>query len=399
MNISSTQPRILPQTSSKAPLNELAQMDKDLASGLDVEDTLDFDFSVFREENPESSAKKEFALQSVLLGGFGTAAGCVFGNFSAIGAAAGLGLGLYVAYNKTLRANSGKVNITLDGETRTTRYYGRPDNYKLSPQERRLELLAKGRLGEQISSVSPEPGKLPDVPITAEVKALKPQLKALSKEGKLVADFGGKSRYGQPVLSQIDAQVAAKLMSAEQSVYALAGTTEDTEHSLKVNAANQRSTVRKAQVNTYVERKFDYQTTELNPQNITALPEGEGLPEGMFGVYKDQNSCSISIAKDDQRGYGKVSSNRNTTSFHSRRVFADPSVDLGRADQAEVYTTSSVNVRDLVMMGGILGGLLTGMGVSPGVPEAALLGGVVGGVVGREVGWLVQDRMPSYRRR
>lgn len=397
MNIRSTQSQLKPQTLLKAPLTRVAKMDQDLAQGIDVADNLDLSLG-FLEQDHEKLVKRDFAIQSALLGTFGGLAGCVFGDFSPLGAAAGLGMGIYVAYNRTLRADSGKVNITLDGQTRTTRYYGRPDNFKLTPQERRLEMLAKGRLGEKIFSHNLESCELPDVTISAEVKALKPQLKALSGESKLVADFGNKSRYGQPVLSQIDAQVAAKLMSAEQSVYAVAGKSEDTQHSLTVSAANQRSTMRKAQANTHFERKFDYKVTELNPQSITELPEGEGLPEGLFGVYKGQESCSVSIAQDDQRGYGTASSSRSSSRFRSTRVTSDSSIDLGPTDKAEVYTTSSINIRDLVMMSGIVIGLASGMAISPGVPPAALLGGVLGGVVGRELGWLAQDRMPSYRR-
>jgi len=41
--------------------------------------------------------------------------------------------------------------------------------------------------------------------------------------------------------------------------------------------------------------------------------------------------------------------------------------------------------------------MLTGMGVAPGMPQAALIGGVTGGVLGRELGWLAQDRMPSFQ--
>ena len=103
------------------------------------------------------------------------------------------------------------------------------------------------------------------------------------------------------------------------------------------------------------------------------------------------------MGEDEQAGLGVAGRNTRHTSFNNRRVTRDGTIDLGATDKARVITTASVNVRDVIMMGGVLAGMLTGMGVAPGMPQAALIGGVTGGVLGRELGWLAQDRMPSFQ--
>jgi hypothetical protein len=392
MNIHSTQTR--PGFHAR-DLTRVAKLDRELAQG--VVDTVDLQGDLSRRNR--KNVQQDFVFQSLSLGALGGAAGYVLGDLSPIGAAFGVGFGAYLAFNRTLRPNSGEVEIELDGQVRKTRYYSNPDSYLKTAQEVRAEMLVNGTLGEQIPAPKIQAGDIPELPASAEVMQMRTELKELAAQRKLVADLGQLSRYGHPVLQQIDARVAAKFLTAKKAVFAVAGESKDIKHSLRVSAANNRSTVRKSQLETYIERQYDYRLTELQAGAANQkLPLGSGLPEGLFGVYRDQESCAITVASDEQHGLGAVSDTRTLDRFSSRRLSRDSSVDLGQEGQAKVVTTSSVNVRDLVTMGGVLIGLVGGMQWAPGVPSAALIGGALGGVVGRELGWLAQDRMPQFSR-
>jgi hypothetical protein len=365
------------------------KLDRQLADGEDV-----VELGASSTQDAKSDVMRNFRFTAMHHGLLAGAAGFAMSNMSPVGAAVGLGLGAYIAWNKTARKDSGTVTVKLDGETRQARYYGRPENYVKTPQEVRAEKISRGQLGERIKPYTPE-----NVSVETVSDADQKNLRKLAKERRLVADFGQKSEYGYDVLNQVDSLTAARLMQQDMRVYLLDGESQDNEHTLDVVAKNNRSTVRRHDSDSYLERTYDYSLTPLTEESLKSSPDGDGLPEGFHGVYKNQRSCALVMGEDEQAGLGVTGKNSSKTSFHSRRFTRDQSVDLGSRDKARVVTTSSINVRDLVMMGGVLVGMLSGMAINPGVPHAVLIGGVTGGVVGRELGWLAQDRMPSFQTR
>ena len=372
-------------------LTATRKLDHQLAAG--VQDIVDLGAS--RTENSRSNVRRDFAGTAFHHGILGGAVGLAMSNLSPVGGLVGVGLGTYIAWNKTARKSNGAVRVTLDGQTRKTRYYGRPENYVKTPQEVRAEMISRGQLGERIKVYTPGAVSGPVGSLCAQEKN---SLKKLGQEGRLVGDFGQRSEYGYQVLNQIDSLTAARLMQAEKPVYALDGKSRDTEHTLEVVAHNNRSTTRRHDSDSYIERTYDYTLTPLTKENLAVDFEADGLPEGFHGVYKNSSSCALIVGEDEQAGLGISGKNTDRTSFDHRRVIRDPQVDLGSPDKARVITTSSINVRDVIMMGGVVAGMLSGMGVAPGVPQAALIGGVAGGVLGRELGWLAQDRMPNLRK-
>lgn len=372
-------------------LTARGKLDQQLADG--VRDVVDLGTS--RTEVGKSNVYRDFGLTTLHHGVFGGALGLAMSNISPVGGLVGLGVGTYVAFNKTVRKDSGTVQITLDGETRRTRYYGRPENYVRTPQEVRAEMIATGELGERIEAFTPlEMNE--NAPTTFSAKDQK-TLTDLARQKRLVADFRQKSEYGHEVLNLVDSLTAARLIESGKDVYLVDGTSKDVNHSLEVVASNNRSSVRRHESDSYLERTFDYTLTPLDRQNLDFETKGQGLPEGFQGIYKNRSSTSLVIGEDNQAGVGVTDQNYSKTSFDYRRVTRDQSIDMGSRDKARVITTASVNVRDVITMVGVAAGMLTGMGLSPGVPTAALVGGVAGGVIGRELGWLAQDRMPSYR--
>jgi hypothetical protein len=388
MQIQSTQrPQRLRRTESLTPKG---QLDQQLSAG--VQDVVDLGSS--RTEYSKSRVRRDFGFTAVHYGILGGAFGLAVSNISPVGGLVGVGLGTYVAWNKTARKSTGKVEIRLDGETRQTRYYGRPENYTKTPQEVRAEMISRGQLGERIKSYNPDSVSGPTPELSPSEKK---SLKKLADESRLVADFGQRSEYGIEVLNRVDSLTAARLMKGEKPVYVLDGESQDTKHTLEVVAKNNRSTVRRHDSDSYIERTFHYSLTPLDKESLQAGFAGEGLPESFQGVYKGRESCALIVGLDEQAGVGIAGKNFDKTSFSSSRVVRGQNVNLGSTDKARVVTRSSINVRDVITMGGVALGMVSGMALSPGVPHAALIGGAVGGVFGRELGWLAQDRMPSFQ--
>lgn len=391
MQISSTHRPQAQHIANREPLSAKGKLDQQLAD--EVQDVVDLGNS--RAEIGKSNVYRDFGFTALHHGVLGGALGLAMGNMSPVGGLVGLGLGTYIAFNKTVRKDTGSVQINLDGQSRKTHYYGRPENYVQTPQEARAEMIASGRLGERIEVFAP-PESVGSAPSSFTAKE-QSALKSLAGEKRLVADFGQKSEYGYEVLNPVDSITAARMMESGKDVFMVSGSSHDTKHTLDVVASNNRSTVRKHHSSSYVERTYDYTLTPLVKEQLESSPQGEGLPEGFHGVYKNHQSTSLVMGEDDQAGVGVTDKNYRKTSFDYRRVTRDKNVDMGSQEKARVITTASVNVRDLVTMVGVLAGMVTGMSVSPGVPTAVLLGGAVGGVAGRELGWLAQDHMPSFR--
>ena len=396
MNVVSSKTRILPppMTPPRDGFSLSGQIDQDIRQG--SPDSLDLSFVNDSYQREKKQTLTDFGIKTAVYGTMGLAGGFALAG-SPLGAAVGAGLGAYIAWNSSLRHSTGKVEIKTDGEVREARYYGKATNYEKTQEQVRAELILKGVVGEQIAPFIPRPGDVPEPESLGSLKQRREQLDQLSDERRLVADFGQKSLYGYQVLNLVDHLTAAKLIRAEKPVYAVSGSCTDTTHTLEVSGTNGRQSQRVEQSGTYVDRTYDYILTPLKDEkSLDDIPDGDGLPDGLLGVYKNFGSCTVSIATDVQCGYGFVDGERSSNTYQYRRFTRDQNIDLGPRGKSQVSTKSSINVRDIITLSGVLGGMLTGMNLVPGVPSAALVGGVLGGVAGRELGWLAQDRMPSW---
>lgn len=380
----------------RAGFTAVAKLDQQLQSG--ASDSMEWNRDPYKHDQVaenKSTVLRQWAIEGVGFSALGALGGSALTNFHPAGAAIGAGLGAYIAWNNTLRAETGKVEVKLDEQVHSTRFYRHPNSYAKVPGQARAEMMIDGRLGEKIHLASPSFEEMAGSVSGDLPREVKTELKDLAKQRKLVADLGERSRYGFEVLSPVDARSAAKLLANEKEVFAVSGKASDTKHTLQVTSANQRSTARAAQNGAYVERHFDYQLSPVESStDFRQLPKGEGLPDGFHGVYKNHSTTSLVVGSDEQFGYGLAEPDRRSEFFASHRVLKDQSLDFGAPDQAKVKTTRAMNVRDLVTMGGVLAGMVAATGLAPGVPEVALMGAVVGGVAGRELGWIAQDRMP-----
>lgn len=388
MLISSTQNSGRGKGVSRDRVTAKAKIDQKLAQGDPVQDIVDLGTS--RTEAGKSEVYRDFGSSAVLHGLMGGGLGLALAGDPTVGGLVGLGLGVYVAWNKTARKNSGTVKIEMDGQTRTTRYYGKPQNYVKTPQEKRLELLSKGQLGERI-----RPFTLQDVngPVSSFTADQRKALKRLDEERRLVADLGQRSEYGYEVLNQVDSLSAARLMEAGKDVFMVEGQSKDVTHTLNAEASNTRSTVRRHESDSYRERTYDYTLTALSRESLEGQPKGEGLPESFHGVYKNHRSCALIVGEDRQTGFGESGKDFRNSSFDFARLTRDRMIDMGSKDKARVVQKVAINVRDVVMVSGIAAGLLAGLHLAPGNPGVGLISTVAGGVAGRELGWLVQGKM------
>ena len=397
MNVlsSKTPVRLAPMQPPQGGFALAGQMDQEIRSG--SLDSLELRYVNDSYEMEKARTLADFGMKSAVYGTMGLLGGFALTEGLPLGAAVGVGLGAYLAWNSSLRHSTGKVTVKHDGQVRQARYFGSAKNYRKTPEEVRAELILKQVLGEQIGPYTPRPGEVPEPESLGALNDRREQLNALNKERRLVADFGQKSHYGYQVLNLVDDLTAAKLIKGGKDVYAVSGSSADVKHTLEVSGTNERGSQRLEQSGTYIDRTYDYTLTPLkSEESLDHIPDGEGLPEGMVGVYKNFDSCSVSIATDSQTGYGMVDGEQSANTHEFRRFSRDRSLDLGSRNKAQVVTKSSINVRDLVTLSGVLGGMLTGMHLAPAVKAAGLMGGVIGGVAGRELGWIAQDHMPRF---
>lgn len=150
----------MPKTPPVGGFSEQAKLDQQGGSG--TADHLDVYFPMERSGSRKRSTLVDFGVKTVGYGAFGLAAGLALSDFTPVGAAVGAGLGAYVAWNATLRKNSGKVRVQLDDQVRETRWYGNTNSYERSPEEKQAKKIMSGEIGENIPAYVPEQGEIPD---------------------------------------------------------------------------------------------------------------------------------------------------------------------------------------------------------------------------------------------
>ena len=140
-----------------------------------------------------------------------------------------------------------------------------------------------------------------------------------------------------------------------------------------------------------MERKLDYSLQRLQaPADLASLPDGQGLPEGFLGVYRDATSCServYDLVQDRQIELGK---NFHRESGSLERRYVDPTARVDRDSGRSV--AHYLPVPYYTGMVGALVGTLTASVMFPQQPVpmlACLAGGVLGG---REIGRFLMDQ-------
>ena len=204
-----------------------------------------------------------------------------------------------------------------------------------------------------------------------------------------MADFGNKSSYGHDVLDIVDATAARKLIAAGKPVYVVNGEDAvDVRHRYQTSAKSPDKKVKRAEKDDFVERKFEYGLTRIDsPDDLAAVQDGKGVPEGMVGVYKNSGKLSQMVYTKTQAGESRLDGEQVTNSHE-----ADEAIHDGDVQRADDLQHKDLRVREkwgFGPIGGLIGatvGMMVGMAVLPHTLALLALGaGAVGGYKGTEI--------------
>lgn len=223
----------------------------------------------------------------------------------AVGAAAGA----FLAWDKIHAQDKGKVTIEIDGNTSVKPYYMNPKVYEKASGEEEMIEKSNGNISYNIPPLNLKSEDIQvDMEITSQLKPYAETLKDLGKDRRLVASFGKKSSDGKKVLHLIDSNMAKNLIASGKSVFVLDVTdSKEIPHNYSTCATNKNGTVYDAKSFDFLEKKIDYSLSEIKtPEDIGNIKKGKGLPEGFYGVNKDENSCSEVVYDKNQSGDARL---------------------------------------------------------------------------------------------
>ncbi|MGE0489774.1 MAG: hypothetical protein AB7S38_11255 [Vulcanimicrobiota bacterium] len=243
--------------------------------------------------------------QAVLFGAVGVAAYGLFTHGPVWGSAVAFGLGALVgaatASKQCAAAKTGQVKILVDGQTSSRQpYYSHPNSYKRTPQELRSLLMAVGALGDEITPGA-QPSLTPNPTASASWNASADRLAELDSARRLVADLGHQSRYGKPTLSLVDPHVAVEVLASGGRVAAVrVESVADRAHSYQAHAESGDGSRIQLEDHHYTTRSISYRLDPIRePDDLTRLAEGEGLPPGFCGVYADGSPCELQVRNEE----------------------------------------------------------------------------------------------------
>lgn len=356
----------------------------------DLEDRLQLNRAGVKEA--KESVKHRFKARAIANGLLGGIVGACFGGpvgaMMALGAVVGAGTGLYVAWNQSWRNDVGRVDIDLDGETRTTKFFGSPDNFLRTPEEMQMEMAA----------ADPPPagsGLMPDLAglDLADALAIEPaqreNLKSLEAERRLLAPMSKANEDGGLMLTLVNSRAAAALLANERSVYKIDGHYQDEAEVLEYVASNPNvSQVAQKNVE-IVRRNFQYDLIPLSLDSSTSSSTGTGLPPGITAVPSDAKNVSAIISADTQ-DVEAIFPNKNSSLVNkSQQGFARVENRDWESDRLSLGMGWVEPVGALgALVGLAIGGAVAASLSLVGIPSIGI--GIATGIVGRELGCQVK---------
>ncbi len=337
------------------------------------------------------------ATQAGLYGAIGAVVGSQAGPWGAlVGAAAGALIG----FDNILYRETGKVQVKVDGEEQQARrFFGNPATFEFQPEELQLRLKTQGFLGDRIRALE-VPDLKPDAQALAQWKAAMKTLKGLARERRLVADLGGMSDYGKPSLHLVTALQAVELLASGVEVSLVSGEHKDLVRTLEVDCGNRERSRSHHERHQFVERQYGYELLRLaEPKQLSSLPSGEGLPEGMLGVLRDSRETVAIVGQSDQNQEIAIAENSTQQAFVYQRRVAAPNLEL----EPNSPQYSIVKHRNFVPLATVSAAALGGLVAQSINPAAGLVGMVGAGLLGREIGRYltgmskISPRQPSLR--
>lgn len=322
--------------------------------------------------------------EAILWGG---GAAVLASNAGPIGMAVGAVLGAYVGVDRCLTRHSGSSIVTLDGETTKKSFYLRPSEIEISPAALEAKLKGQGLLGDAVA--------LAEFKLPAETKSSNQTwsvqasqgLKSLGEQRRLLADLGGQSQYGKDSVQLVTALQAKQLLDAGASVYRIdALQSQDQVHNLEIQAQTKARKESHSETYQFTEREVSYRLVSVNSASqFETSTEGQGLPQGINGVYRDENKFTAVIAHQASEGSHAIREHNEDYSTHYGAGTVDPATRAVAAPTT-FQTTWYMNLAPLCTLMGACAGGIVGMSFGQAMTGLGMIGG---GVAGREVGKVV----------
>jgi hypothetical protein len=184
-----------------------------------------------------------------------------------------------------------------------------PKVYEKAPGEDEMIEKSTGNISYNIPPLKLKSEDIEvDMEITSRLKPYAETLKDLGKDRRLLASFGKKSSDGKEILHLIDSNMAKNLIASDKSVFVLDVTDlKEIPHNYSTQATNKNGTVYDAKSFDFLEKKIDYSLSEIKTaEDMGNIKKGKGLPEGFYGVNKDENSCSEVVYDKNQSGDARL---------------------------------------------------------------------------------------------
>ncbi|MBI3929531.1 MAG: hypothetical protein HY319_28575 [Armatimonadetes bacterium] len=206
------------------------------------------------------------------------------------------------------RAYTGSVTVERDGQSSERQFWLYPHLYQRTPEEARHLLLQKGVLGDRLAPVAFPALPPPDPQLLERLKPFSGKLIELSKDRRLVADLGARSRYGEPALSLVDGAVARRLLAADRKLYVIdGGSPESVYHTYHAAGASSSGSSTLDDHYDYNELRFGYSLHPLGcPEDLGNVPAGQGLPAPLLGVYRDGHPVSQVVCTSESERAANV---------------------------------------------------------------------------------------------
>jgi hypothetical protein len=300
----------------------------------------------------------------------------------------------------TFEGYRGKVNSAVleDGygvESRQTPYYASPASSQRSARETLVALTATGVLGEEMEPVSPK-GLKPDPKVMRGLLPYRSDIEKLARQRRLLADLGGVSRYGKPVLQLVNSGLAARAVASGKSLYAVEKGQQMPlkEHKLKTaSLSNIGHRLERTELS-FKEQQYEYKLVEIErPETLSRLARSErvqGLPQKLDGVYRDEDKYSEVLERKLHEAHREIDED-----ILNMRRDDDQKRDYLRRTFVKDDTTFndplSLSLKDPSLK------VATGIGVAVGVLMTAALPGF--GLVGAAFGGLVGNSLGRFLRR
>jgi len=230
--------------------------------------------------------------------------------------------GALLAWDKIKNHDKGTVTVNIDGQKITKPYYMNPNIYEKSPEEKAIIEKVTGQSGDRIYLLDIKNEDMPKNIDKDKIQTIKPYADTLLELGKtrrLVASFGRKSRDGKDVLNLIDANMAKNLIASGKPVYVINATDiEEIPHHYTAVSGNKEETNYAAEAYDFLEKKFNYTLNEINTgEDLADVKDGNGIPPGMWGVYKNGSSCEDILYNKNQYSSADV---ERTGNSYSRNI-------------------------------------------------------------------------------